>query len=313
MITAIACNGLNGKPEYMHFKTENEGYICSYKGNVYFDASIIIYRTNDGGKEWEQIYSQTGCVFYGDSKLYNNAIFGLIKDAEDITKSNLFKLNLATQEFKLLDINGLGVDGVGGFILVKNDSIVTFFNKDKHRGILTTDTDFSSFSLEPFNYTVKFITNASDGMVSDNTNIYFITWKNQLVIKTNNEYKEVAINNPVGITKLAENTILIATEEQDNEINLYQFDTTSDKLEKLQTIENYSIISHLQSNKNVIVAFAGNIKGMFVEYDLIYSVDKGQTWQVQKLKERNLITPNCLIGNVLHIYSGRKLQKITFD
>jgi hypothetical protein len=93
---------------------------------------------------------------------------------------------------------------------------------------------------------------------------------------------------------------------------LYQFDATSDKLEKTQIFENYSIISNLQSNEKVIIGFVGNIKGLFVDYDLIYSTDKGQTWQIQKLKDKNMITPNCLVDNVLYIYSGRKLQKVTF-
>jgi hypothetical protein len=106
--------------------------------------------------------------------------------------------------------------------------------------------------------------------------------------------------------------VLIATNEQENTITLYQFETTSDKLEKLQTFENYSIVSHLQSNEKIIVGFIGNIKGMFVDYDLLYSTDKGQTWQIQKLKEKKLIKPNCLKNNILYIYSGRKLQKITF-
>jgi hypothetical protein len=317
MITIVNCNGISGKPEYMLFKTENVGYMFIYKGNMYSssaDVSIFIFKTTDGGENWEQIYSQDGYIFarYSIFTLFNNAIFGTVENPEDITKPNLFKLDLTTQEFKLLDNDTLGVDGVGGFILIKNDSIVTFFSKDKYRGTLTTDTDFSSFSLKSFNYTVKFVTNANDGIVSDSTSIYFITWKNQLVIETNNEYKEIAINNPVGITKIAENKVLIATNEQENTIILYQFDVTNNKLGKLQTIENYSIISHLQSNEKVIVGFVGNIKGMFVEYDLIYSTDKGQSWQIQKLKENKLVSPNCLFDNILYIYLGRKLQKVTF-
>jgi hypothetical protein len=312
MITIIDCNGIEGKPEYMHFPTENEGYMFSYTGNVYFDAILFIYKTTDGGNNWEQIYSQKGYVFYGDSKLYHNAIFGLIKDAENITKSNLFKLDLATQEFKLINTDAFGIDGVGGIIFAKNDSISSFFSKNKQGGILTTDTDFSSCSLKPFEYKVKWIISPNDGFFSDNTHIYFITWKNQLVIETNSRYKEVEINSPECITKIAENKVLIATKEQENAINLYQFDATNDQLEKLQTFENYSIISHLQSNEKVIVGFVGNIKGLFVEYDLVYSTDKGQSWQIQKLKEKKLVSPNCLIDNILYIYSGRKLQKITF-
>jgi len=309
MITIIDCNGTQGKPEYMLFKTENEGYMFCYKGGLYQNSSIFVYKTTDSGKNWEQIYYQNRCYFalYSTLILFNNAIYGNVYDPEDITNYNLFKLDLATQEFKLINPDDFGVDRVGGIIGTKGNDISVFFNKNKQSGILTTDTDFSSFSLKPFNYTIK-----DGGIINDSTNIYFITWKNQLVIETNGEYKEVAINNPAAITKIAENKVLIATNEQENAINLYQYDLANDRLEKLHTFENYSIINHLQSNEKVIVGFVGNIKGMFVEYDLIYSTDKGQTWQKQKLKEKNLITPNCLVDNILYIYSGRKLQKIVF-
>jgi len=144
MITIIDCNDIPGKPEYMLFKTENEGYMFTYKGGLYQNSSIFVYKTTDGGKNWEQIYYQNGCYFYGSSKLYHNAIFGFIKDP-NVAKNNLFKLDLTTQEFKLVDINIANVESIGGGIWTRGNSISAFFSKDKYRGILTTDTDFSSF------------------------------------------------------------------------------------------------------------------------------------------------------------------------
>jgi hypothetical protein len=236
--------------------------------------------------------------------LYNNAIYGYIKNAEDIAKNNLFKFDLTTQEFKLLDFN---IEAIGN-IWVKNDSVcIAFYNKKEKHSILTTDTSFLFYSVKSFNHIT-----IENGVINDSTNTYFVTYKNQLIIETDGKYKEVAITNPTCITKLAENKVLVATNERKNAINLYQYDSTNDKLEKMQTFENYSIINHFQSNEKVIVGFVGNIKGMFVEYDLIYSTDKGQTWHIQKLKEKGLVTPNCLVDNILYIYSGRKLQKVVF-
>ncbi len=303
MITIIDCNDIQGKPEYMHFKTENEGYMFTYKGNLYSETNTFVFKTTDGGKDWKQIYSGNGYLFSGSSVLLGNAIFGYIKNTEDIAKNNLFKLDLTTQEFKLLDFNIEATGNIWG----QNDSVsLNLYNQPQHY-ILTTDTNLSSFSLKSFDYTIK-----KDGVISDNTNTYFITYKNTLLIKNKNVYREIEINNPQSITKIAENKVLIATNEQENAINLYQFDAISNKFEKLQTIENYSIIGHLQSNEKVIVGFVGNIKGMFVEYDLIYSTDKGKSWQIQKLKEKKLVSPNSLVDNILYIYSGRKLQKVTF-
>jgi hypothetical protein len=303
MITIIDCNGIEGKPEYMHFSTENEGYMFNYKGNLYSETTTFVFKTTDGGKNWKQIYSGNGYLFSGSSILCSNAVFGYIKNAEDIAKNNLFKLDFATQEFKLLDFN---IEATGN-IWWQNDSVcLNFYNQPQHY-ILATDTNFLSFSVKHFGYTTQ-----KNSVISDSANTYFITYKNQFVIETSGKCREITIQNLSGITKIAENKVLIATKEQENAINLYQFDAINDKLEKLQTFENYTIISHLQSNEKVIVGFVGNIKGLFVEYDLIYSTDRGQSWQIQKLKEKKLVTPNCLVYNILYIYSGRKLQKIIF-
>ena len=303
----IDYNEIPGSPEYLHFKNESEGYMFCSNGDVYdSDASLIIYKTTDGGKSWEQIVSVDGYVFYGDSELYNNAIFGSIKSWESMTKNKLFKLDLLTQEFKLLDFT---IERLGN-IWTKNDSVyLDFINDNVHYNMLKTDTDFSSYSLMPFSYIPK-----SNSVIGDSANTYFITWENQFVIETNNQYKEIEIQKPTCITKIDKDKILIAANQyKPDAINLFQYDLTNDQLEKLHTFENYSIIKYLQSNENVIVGFLGNIGGMFVDYDLVYSTDQGKTWQIQKLKDSLMISPNCLVDNILYIYSGDRLQKITFD
>ena len=149
MIAVIDFNEIQGKPEYMLFKTENEGYMFCYKGGLYQNSSIFVYKTTNGGKNWEQIYYQNGYYFshYSTFTLFNNVIYGTIDDPENIANYNLFKLDLATQEFKLINPNAFGVDRVGGIIGTNGDNISVFFYKKEQRGILTTSTDFSSFSL----------------------------------------------------------------------------------------------------------------------------------------------------------------------
>ncbi|MDR1652534.1 MAG: hypothetical protein LBS01_02560, partial [Prevotellaceae bacterium] len=72
---------------------------------MYSETNSFIFRTTDGGKNWKQFFSGNGYLFSGYAILYNNAIYGYIKNAEDIAKNNLFKFDLTTQEFKLLDFN----------------------------------------------------------------------------------------------------------------------------------------------------------------------------------------------------------------
>ena len=45
------------------------------------------------------------------------------------------------------------------------------------------------------------------------------------------------------------------------------------------------VVENLQSNDKVIIGFIGNIKGVFTEFDLLYSLDNGRTWQIKKLEE----------------------------
>lgn len=291
----------------MHFKTKDEGYLFTQKRDLSLGSNIFVYKTTDGGKNWEQIYHQNGYKLFGPSILYKGAIFGTVTEQEDLRKSNLFKLDLATHAFSLLDINTIGVDYVGDYILAMDGNISSFFRKDEQYGFLTTDMNFSSVSLKPFDYVIY-----DRNIINDNTNIYFITYENQLIIQTDGKYRAVEIKDPVCITKIAEKEVLIATNKHDSIINLYKFDARNFKLEKLHTIENYSIIYYLQANEKVIVGFVGNIKGFFVEYDLIYSTDKGQTWQIQTLEEIK-IKPNRLVDNILYIYSGiESLEKFTF-
>ena len=68
---------------------------------------------------------------------------------------------------------------------------------------------------------------------------------------------------------------------------------------------NRNIVQGLQSNDKVICGFIGNIKGSFTEYDLFYSLDQGKTWQIQELKEKSYIRPNCLVNNIL-IFTAEK-------
>ena len=57
--------------------------------------------------------------------------------------------------------------------------------------------------------------------------------------------------------------------------------------------------------------YEGYLFGTYTEYDLLYSLDKGKTWQIKKLEESNYVRPNCLINNIVYIYSGgARMQKI---
>jgi len=93
-----------------------------------------------------------------------------------------------------------------------------------------------------------------------------------------------------------------------------KYNIKTHKRRKIKELKDYSIISEFKSNDSVIAGFVGNIVGVFTEYDLLYSLDKGETWEIYHLNDPNYYTPNCLIGNIMYIVSeNRKIQKIRFE
>lgn len=132
--------------------------------------------------------------------------------------------------------------------------------------------------------------------------------------KENNEIKLSIM--PKSIVSQENNTIIIAgnTLSDAKEISLISYEPYAHRLRVIKKIKNYSIIENLQSNDKAIIGFIGNIKGAFIEYDLLYSLDKGKTWKIKKLEEPNYIRPSCLINNIVYIYSGgARMQKIVLE
>ena len=51
-----------------------------------------------------------------------------------------------------------------------------------------------------------------------------------------------------------------------------------------------------------------------IEYDLLYSLDRGRNWKIIKLDDSIWIRPNCLIGGDLLIYKGfNQIDKIVLN
>ena len=121
---------------------------------------------------------------------------------------------------------------------------------------------------------------------------------------------------PKSIVSQEKNTIIIAgnTLSDAKEISLISYEPYAHRSRVIKKINNYSIIENLQSNDKATIGFIGNIKGAFIEYDLLYSLDKGKTWKIKKLEEPNYIRPSCLINNIVYIYSGgARMQKIVLE
>lgn len=316
----IKCKGIsdvNQAFSYMYFKTENEGYLFGtyteyeeLSEKELEDPNNIpkstdeanIYKTTDGGKNWVKINSIRDYSYYNNSFINGNAILIKIIDSKEILKCNLVNFDISTNKINRLNYN---FERMGE---IWSNDIKTFVNS-KNNGInyiYSITPDFKKVDSAAIKEVFK------DKVIHFRNDFYVLTWDNHLYNITKQKRDNLSII-PKNIVKQDENTILIAgnTIKDDNEISLISYEPNTQQSRAIKKFKNYSIIENLQSNDKAIIGFIGNIKGAFTEYDLIYSLDKGKTWQIKKLEEPNYVRPSCLINNIVYIYSGgARMQKI---
>lgn len=316
----IKCNGIpdvNQAFSYMYFKTENEGYLfgtyTEYEelsekelenpNNIPKSTDEAnIYKTTDGGKNWVKINSIRDYSYYNNSFINGNAILIKIIDSKEILKCNLVNFDISTNKISRLNYN---FERMGE--IWSNDT-KTFVNS-KNNGInyiYSITPNFKKVDSTAIKEVFK------DKVINFRNDFYVLTWDNHLYNIVKQQRSKLPII-PKSIVKQDENNILIAGNilTDENEISLVSYDVNTQQSKTIKKFKNYSIIEDLQSNDKAIIGFIGNIKGVFTEYDLLYSLDKGKTWQIKKLDEPNYVRPNSLINNIVYIYSGAaRMQKI---
>ncbi len=316
----IKCKGIpdvNQSFSYMYFKTENEGYLFgTYTEYEELSKKALenpnnipkstneanIYKTIDGGLNWSKIDSINDYRFHDNYFINKSSIFIKAIDSKEALRNNLVKFDISTNKSTRLNFNfermgNIWSNDIEIFVNSKNSGINTIYS-------ITPDFDnvYSIAVQETF----------KDKVINFRNDFYTLTWDNDLYNITKQKSRKLPINLQ-SIVKQDENNILIAgnTITDDDEISLLSYDVNTKKSKVIQKFKNYSIIRNLQSNDKAIIGFIGNIKGLFTEYDLLYSLDKGETWKIKKLKESNYVRPSCLINNIVYIYSGgARMQKI---
>ncbi len=320
-VDMIKCKGIpdvNQAFSYMYFKTENEGYLfgtyTEYEelsekelenpNNIPKSTDEAnIYKTTDGGKNWEKINSILNYKYFDIATVFNNAVYILRSDEREDFKFNIEHFDVETEEVKNLLNTKPVVSAIWNnenkIFFTNNRGSIKLYSLDKNQGL-------DSIGIENYALQGLSINNKSYAIFSSSETSYFGS-----VDKENKEIKLPII--PSCITKQDDNNILIAgeTKTDDNEISLVSYNVNTKQSKTIKKFKGYSIVDYLQSNDKAIIGFIGNIKGFFVEYDLIYSLDKGNTWKIRTLDESNYVRPSCLIDNILYIYSGgARMQKI---
>lgn len=316
-VEMINFNGMTGKSEYLHFINQKEGYSFNYiteskeqteeqlnNSNFFPESTDVasIYKTTDGGKNWVSIYSINNYHFYNTAIGNDKNIFIKIIDCKENLKNKLLRINLSNNKVTILNFN---FERMGEIWLV-NEKVFINSENNSVSNIYTTDTNF-----------IKIDSTRENKVFQDKITLlgkipYVLTWENEVynienktAIKFNDIELEV-------ITKKNKQNLLVAG-KKNSSIILFGYNVNNKQKDYLKEFEGYNIVQGLQSNDKVICGFIGNIKGAFTEYDLFYSLDKGKTWKIQELKEKNYIRPSVLVDGILYVLSGgKRIQKISF-
>lgn len=73
--------------------------------------------------------------------------------------------------------------------------------------------------------------------------------------------------------------------------------------ERVAFYKGYTSYCNLRRNGEIVVAFLCVVGPLFLDQDLIYSLDGGKTWKLKRLFEASL-SPSCLTGRCLYLYTS---------
>lgn len=316
-VEMIKINGALGKPEYFYFVSPQVGYsFNTFKfrpkpkkehlndvGN--FPKSkykSIVYKTIDGGKNWKQVYEIDNYFFRDVAVVADNNLFISISDS--IFDGHLLKFNFKTLKADLLDFN---FDRMGEIWCV-NDLI--FINSlTRGQNLIYS----SNFDLKRLNSIGEYNSFRSKVCLLNNVP-YVLTWQNELYNIESKQLFMLQDIEAVTMTKANDESLIIGGKNlKDKTIILMSYSVETKKTEILKEFKEYSIVKGFQGNEKIIYGFVGNINGLFTEYDMCYSLDRGKTWNIQRLEDPEYTNPCSLIDNVLFVKGwDETIQKIVF-
>ena len=304
--TIISCNGLVAKPVFLHFVSDNVGYAFGNIGEMYSQAEAVIYKTVDGGNNWKQINSIENYLFAGSSSiLFGDNIYCYINSEKNFAVNRMVCFNYKNNT---INFSEHIIQAIGD-IWEQNGKIFGNVYVDSGNCLLVMDTGLNGFVKKRNDYKEML-----DGVCCDKNNTYAITYDEQLVIKTDSCLKRIAIRNPQCITKIAEGKVLIAANTAKDTITVYEYSADSNQIKTTHTIPGYNIATGFRMDKNNknLVGFVGNIKGHFVEYDMVCSPIEKQCLGVTPLIIPYIISPSDITENYVYIFCDRNtIQRYT--
>ena len=299
----IKCNGLTNKPIHIYFVTLDEGYAFCNEGHLYDESIAEIYKTVDGGKNWERIHSMNNYLYTGTSIKYGGKIYSYIKNTYDIKCNFLVCFNLVSNDIDIIDYE---INGIGN-LCSGNDSIyATIYSSNSHY-LLSVDTLSLNVSRKTFPYIAK-----ENGMVSIDSNIYLITYNNEFIEVLPCATNVLRMKNPLFLSKTYDNKIILLAGDESDCVSLFEYDTYYKEMHNVHTFKGYNMVYDLRTDNNITICVLGILERHTVKYDFLCTTDK-RNWK-NILSTRLDFQPNCLSGNSLwRATNNQTIEKITID
>lgn len=302
----ISCRGLIAQPVYLHYISDNIGYAFVNNGDTYSHADAVIYKTIDGGNNWEQVNVIEHHLFTGSSSIIlGDNIYCYINSEDDFAINRIICYNYKINTIKVSDYI---IQSVGD-IWEQDGNIYGYVYVDSGYSLLIIDTNLYGLVKNR-----NFYKEMTGSVCCDKNHKYFLTYDNYFVIQGESYVKKISIRNPQCITKLAEGKVLIVANTAKNIITLYEYYVDSNQLKVACSIYGYNIAKHFRMDmkgKNII-GFVGNISGHFIEYDMVCISIEKQRMITRSLLVPYKITPNDITEKYLYIFVDRNtIQRYT--
>lgn len=273
------------KGDYVHliFINKEVGYVfCNYES---FDDNKFseIFETTDGGKMWHSVKKYSNIIAANVAPYYYNGelYFGLEAN------NNFFITSLNSKNYLGKSESLYSIFNVGDNIYYSNALGITNLENGKLINGISIDNNLSTDGN-------KLIT-----IKSDKTTDYLIKYNfadnfQMSYIKSNLHSFNIA-------KQFQSNNLIFAGEDNLGKISICKLDIRNDNIVALYSTNKYSIVENLQSDKSIISCFLGNIVGGIVKYDILYSLDYGNTWNIKSFNSLISIHPNFRISNNIYI------------
>ena len=274
------------KGDYVHLifiNKEVEYVFCNYESFDNNNKFSEIFETTDGGKMWHSVKKNSYLIASNVTPYYYNGelYFGLEAN------NNFFITSLKSKKYLGKSKSLYSIFNLGNKIYYSNSLGITNIETGKLMNGISIGNDLSTNGNNLI--TIK----------SDKTTDYLIKYS----IDDNFKMNQVKSNlHSFKIAKQIQGSNLIfAGQDNLGKINISKLDIRNDNIVALYSTNKYSIVENLQTDKSIISCFLGNIVGGIVKYDILYSLDYGNTWNIKSFNSLISIHPNFRISNNIYI------------